>query len=132
MTEFADRKVCQTPSQFFAAARFLPALLIILILSLAGTAVPTEAATGGAGLVIAMQHGELGHQIEFTGQDLAYIVAFPHDAAVQKRFSEEDIPAAIKAYMEEDEGDRDKAAPGGMGSGRGMGASMMGSGKMGR
>ena len=84
----------------------------------------------GAEPMIAMQRSEIGQQIEFTGQDLADIVAFAHDTAVQKTFSEQDIPAAIKAFMEEG----DKAAPGGMGSGMGtgMGSGMMGGGRMGR
>jgi cytochrome c len=54
----------------------------------------------GAEPMIAMQHGELGHQIEFTGQDLADIVAFVHNAQVQKTFTEDDIPANIKKHME--------------------------------
>ena len=57
----------------------------------------------GAEPMIAMQHEEIGHQIEFTGQDLADIVAFAHNAAVQKTFSEDDIPADIKEHMAEDE-----------------------------
>jgi cytochrome c len=57
----------------------------------------------GAEPMIAMQHEEIGHQIEFTGQDLADIVAFAHNMAVQKTFSEDDIPQDIKEHMEEDE-----------------------------
>jgi len=98
----------------------------------------------GAEPMIIMQRSEIGQQIEFTGQDLADIVSFVHDAAVQKTFSETDIPAAIKAYMEGDEGDKDKAARGTMGPGMGgnlaprqgmgsgMGSGMMGGSRMGR
>jgi cytochrome c len=57
----------------------------------------------GAEPMIAMQFEEIGHQIEFTGQDLADIVAFAHNLAVQKTFSEDDIPEDIKEHMEEDE-----------------------------
>jgi len=56
----------------------------------------------GAEPMIAMQNDEIGHQIEFTGQDLADIVAFVHNAAVQKTFTEDDIPEGIKEHMDED------------------------------
>lgn len=59
----------------------------------------------GAEPMIAMQNNELGHQIEFTGEDLADIVAFVHNRAVQSTFSERDIPPEIKKLMEEDESD---------------------------
>ena len=72
----------------------------------------------GAVPMIAMQQSEIGHQIEFTGQDLADIVAFVHNAQVQKTFTEDDIPANIKEHME------------GMGSDM-MGGGMMGGGMMG-
>jgi len=50
-----------------------------------------------------MQQHEIGHQIEFTGQDLADIVAFAHNAQIQKSFTADDIPDNIKKLMEEDE-----------------------------
>lgn len=56
----------------------------------------------GAEPMIAMQRDELGHQIEFTGQDLADIVAFVHNGSVQQSFSEKDIPDKIKALMKGD------------------------------
>ena len=56
----------------------------------------------GAPAMIAMQNAELGHQIQFTGQELADIVAFAHDAAEQAKFSESDIPDDIRKLMEED------------------------------
>jgi len=55
----------------------------------------------GAPAMIAMQNAELGHQIQFTGQDLADIVAFAHDATEQAKFSEADIPDDIKEHMGE-------------------------------
>jgi mono/diheme cytochrome c family protein len=51
--------------------------------------------------MIAMQKSELGAQINFTGQEIADIIAFVHDAEVQKTFTEDDIPADVKAHMEE-------------------------------
>jgi len=56
----------------------------------------------GAEPMIAMQNDELGQKIEFTGQDLADIVAFVHNATVQKTFSEADIPKSIKEHMGDD------------------------------
>jgi mono/diheme cytochrome c family protein len=53
--------------------------------------------------MIAMQMNELGHQITFNdGQEIADIIAFLHDAAEQKKFTEDDIPAGIREHMEED------------------------------
>ncbi|MFC2967966.1 c-type cytochrome [Acidimangrovimonas pyrenivorans] len=56
----------------------------------------------GAPAMIAMQNSELGAQIQFTGQELADIIAFVHSPAEQKKFSEADIPENIKKHMEED------------------------------
>jgi len=56
----------------------------------------------GAPAMIKMQKSEIGHQIKFTGQELADIIAFAHDAAEQKTFSEADIPENIKKHMEEE------------------------------
>jgi cytochrome c len=72
----------------------------------------------GAAPMIMMQMHEIGHQIEFTGQDLADIVAFVHNAQVQKSFTEDDVPPEIKQLMEGDEGE-------------GTGQGMMGGGMMG-
>jgi cytochrome c len=61
----------------------------------------------GAQAMVEMQQEELGAQIELTGQELADIIAFVHDAAEQKDFSEADIPPPIKdlmGHMEEEEG----------------------------
>ena len=46
--------------------------------------------------MIAVQEDELGEQIEFTGEELANIIAFVHSAEEQKKFSEADIPPRIK------------------------------------
>jgi len=54
----------------------------------------------GAEPMIEMQREELGGQIELSGEDLADIVAFAHDAAEQSKFSEADIPPKIKELME--------------------------------
>lgn len=54
----------------------------------------------GAAPMIAMQMGEMKTQTMFTGQELADIIAFTHDAAEQKKFSVNDIPPEIKAHME--------------------------------
>ena len=53
----------------------------------------------GAGTMISMQEDELGEQIEFTGNELADIIAFVHTREEQKKFSESDIPARIKKLM---------------------------------
>lgn len=53
----------------------------------------------GAGPMIAMQNEELGAQIEFTGQQLADIIAFLHNAKEQKKFSKRDIPANILSHI---------------------------------
>lgn len=56
----------------------------------------------GAPAMIEMQKEELGEQIEFTGQELADIIAFVHDADEQKKLSEADIPPKIKKLMHSD------------------------------
>jgi len=53
----------------------------------------------GAEPMIAMQKEELGAQIEFTGQDLADIIAFLHNRKEQKKFSKRDIPPRIRRMM---------------------------------
>lgn len=57
----------------------------------------------GAPAMIAMQEDELGHQIEFTGDELADIIAFAHSPSEQAKFSEADIPDSIKDVMEHEE-----------------------------
>ncbi len=70
----------------------------------------------GASAMIMMQEDELGEQIELSGEELAAIIAFVHDADEQAKFSQADIPAEIIALMhaddegedhDEDEGEED-------------------------
>ena len=49
--------------------------------------------------MIAAQEEALGEQIEFTGDELADIIAFVHHDAEQHRFSEADIPPEIMPMM---------------------------------
>ena len=53
----------------------------------------------GAEAMVMLQREELGEPIELTGQDLADIIAFVHDAEEQKRFSEADIPHQMRDIM---------------------------------
>lgn len=53
----------------------------------------------GAATMISVQEEELGEQIEFTGNELANIIAFVHSAEEQKKFSEADIPEKISKLM---------------------------------
>ncbi|MDZ4094388.1 MAG: c-type cytochrome [Paracoccaceae bacterium] len=53
----------------------------------------------GAAAMVEAQEGELGGQIEFTGEDLANIIAFVHDAKEQKSFSGQEIPEEIEGMM---------------------------------
>ena len=57
----------------------------------------------GAAAMIKMQQHELGKQIEFSGAELADIIAFAHDAKEQKKFSKADIPQKIKKLMEDED-----------------------------
>ena len=54
----------------------------------------------GAQPMIELQQKELGDQVEFTGQELADIIAFLHDEAEQKKFSQAELPANIKAALD--------------------------------
>jgi len=54
----------------------------------------------GAEAMIYLQREELGEQIEFTGDELADIIAFTHSLEEQKKFSPADIPARMKELME--------------------------------
>ncbi len=53
----------------------------------------------GAGTMIAMQEDELGEQIEFSGEELANIIAFIHSSSEQKKFTKADIPPRIAKLM---------------------------------
>ncbi len=65
----------------------------------------------GAPAMIAMQEEELGEQIELTGDELAAIIAFVHDADEQAKFSQADIPHDIEEIMhgDSDHGDGPEA-----------------------
>lgn len=53
----------------------------------------------GAEAMIYLQRDELGEQIEFSGDELADIIAFVHHHEEQAKFSEADIPPRIKGLM---------------------------------
>ncbi|GBE42675.1 cytochrome c [bacterium BMS3Bbin10] len=53
----------------------------------------------GAAAMISVQEDELGEQIEFTGSELANIIAFVHSAEEQEKFTKADIPPRISALM---------------------------------
>ena len=53
----------------------------------------------GAEAMIYVQQEELGEKIDFTGDELADIIAFVHSADEQKNFSEADIPANIRDLL---------------------------------
>ena len=53
----------------------------------------------GAEAMIFMQQQDLGVQIDFTGQELADIIAFVHDPTARRKFSEEDFPAMLRRGM---------------------------------
>ncbi len=66
----------------------------------------------GAEAMVAMQREELGAPIKLSGQELADIIAFVHDAPEQKTFSVADIPDSIKALMDSDEEGGDESHEG--------------------
>ena len=53
----------------------------------------------GAEAMVELQRDELGEVIDLTGEELAAIIAFVHDAEEQAKFSEADIPEEIEAMM---------------------------------
>lgn len=54
----------------------------------------------GAEAMVMLQREELGEPIALTGQELADIIAFVHDAEEQKKFNEADIPHQMEDLME--------------------------------
>ncbi len=54
----------------------------------------------GAAAMIMLQEDAMGGQIEFSGKELADIIAFVHDEEEQHKFSEADIPPEIMAMMD--------------------------------
>ncbi len=59
----------------------------------------------GAATMIAMQEEANGKQVEFTGEELADIIAFLHDEQEQHKFTEADIPPEIMSMMDHKHGD---------------------------
>jgi mono/diheme cytochrome c family protein len=49
--------------------------------------------------MISMQQSLFGAQLDFTGQELADIIAFAHDPREQGKFSEADIPLALRRLI---------------------------------
>jgi mono/diheme cytochrome c family protein len=54
----------------------------------------------GAKPMITMQEERMDQQMELTAEELGNIVAFIHDEAMQKSFSDKDIPDEIEDLME--------------------------------
>lgn len=50
--------------------------------------------------MIAMQEDRMGRQVELTAAELGDIVAFIHDEAMQKGFSDQEIPDKIEDLIE--------------------------------
>jgi hypothetical protein len=48
-----------------------------------------------------MQQSLFGEQLDFTGQELAAVIAFAHDPEEQRRFSEADVPPALRRLIRE-------------------------------
>jgi cytochrome c551/c552 len=55
----------------------------------------------GAEAMIFMQQQELGEQLDITGQELADIIAFVHDAEERQKFSEADVPPTLRRLIRE-------------------------------
>ena len=53
----------------------------------------------GAPTMILLQEMELGYQIDLTGQELADLARFIHDAEAQRNFQETDVPELIRGWM---------------------------------
>ena len=49
--------------------------------------------------MISMQQSLFGAQLDFTGQELADLIAFAHDPREQRKFSEADIPLALRRMI---------------------------------
>jgi cytochrome c551/c552 len=55
----------------------------------------------GAEPMLMMQQSLFGAQLDFTGQELADIIAFAHDPQEQHKFSDADIPPALRRVIRE-------------------------------
>ena len=53
----------------------------------------------GAEAMVSMQQSLFGAQLEFTGAELADIIAFVHDPREQRKFSEADVPPAMRRLI---------------------------------
>jgi mono/diheme cytochrome c family protein len=53
----------------------------------------------GAEAMVSMQQSLFGAQLDFTGAELADIIAFVHDPREQRKFSEADVPPAMKRLI---------------------------------
>jgi mono/diheme cytochrome c family protein len=53
----------------------------------------------GAEPMVFMQQSLFGEQLDFTGQELADIIAFAHDPEEQRKFSEADVPPALRRLI---------------------------------
>lgn len=53
----------------------------------------------GAEAMIFLQQEELGGQIDFTGQELADIIAFVRDPDEQRQFSASDVPPELRPLI---------------------------------
>ena len=56
----------------------------------------------GAEAMIFMQQQSLGEQLDFTGQELADIIAFVRDPAAQRRLSDPDVPPQYRRRLRSD------------------------------
>ena len=55
----------------------------------------------GAEPMVFMQQSLFGAQLDFTGEELADIIAFAHDPEEQRKFSEADVPPALRRLIRE-------------------------------
>jgi mono/diheme cytochrome c family protein len=55
----------------------------------------------GAEPMVMMQQSLFGEQLDFTGEELADIIAFAHDPQEQRKFSEADVPPAMRRLIRE-------------------------------
>jgi hypothetical protein len=55
----------------------------------------------GAEAMVFMQQSLFGAQLDFTGQELADIIAFVRDPTEQQKFPEADVPPALRRLIRE-------------------------------
>jgi len=66
----------------------------------------------GAEAMVFLQREELGDVIELTGEELAAIIAFVHDADEQANFNEDDLPEEIAELIAGAHGDEEEEEDG--------------------